>query len=193
GEDCPAVVFSDVKLDDWSHDGIHYCVETKLMKGVGEGLFAPNTVATRGMIITMLYRVEFGENAPAYNGEIKFSDLEEGKWYTDAMIWATEKGILKGLDDGTCRPNQEINREQMASFLYRYAVMKNAVPAGDHDLILAFPADGHTVSNWAVDAMSWATGTGLIKGIGGGALAPQADATRAQVAAVFYRLIEEVL
>ena len=104
------------------------------------------------------------------------------------MIWAAQNEILFGYTDGTCRPNEEITREQLAVFLYRYADMKNAVPEGDHDITLAFPVDGDTVSEWAVEAMSWATGTELIQGYGDGVLAPLENATRAQIATVFERL-----
>ncbi|MBQ6810929.1 MAG: S-layer homology domain-containing protein, partial [Firmicutes bacterium] len=183
----PEKVFEDVKVDDWFYGDVKFCMENGLMKGMSDTAFEPDTIATRGMIVTMLYRLE-GEPAVSEGAEIKFTDLEEDEWYTDAVIWAAQNEILFGYTDGTCRPNEQITREQMACFLYRYADMKEAVPAGDHGLVEAFPADGDTVSEWAVDAMSWATGTELIKGYGDGVLAPQDFAKRSQVAAVFQRL-----
>ena len=177
----------------WAYNYIRYVYEIGLMNGVGNRLFDPEGDATRGMIVTMLYRMETGELDKAYEGENEFTDLEEGAWYTNAMLWATDHEILKGFGDGTCRPHEVVTREQFAAFMYRYAEYKGLVEVGDLDLTLAFPEDGATVSAWAVESMSWAVGVGLISGHDTGLLDPQGNATRAQIASVFYRFINDIL
>ena len=182
-EYCPLSAFTDLDQAAWYHDGVHYALESGLMKGVGEGQFAPAVPASRGMIVTMLWRLE-GEPAPA--GEASFSDVPEGTWYTEAVRWAASSGIAGGYGDGRFGPVNSITREQLVTILCRYARYLGLDTASVSAGLSAFP-DGTAVSPWAAEAMGWAVGAGLISGTEGGLLSPGTDAGRAQVATVLLR------
>lgn len=177
----------------WGYHYIRYAYDNDVMVGIGDRKFAPYGSATRAMVVTMLYRIYTGEidRDYEYKGEIEFTDLPEGKWYTDAMLWATDNDILEGFGDGTCRPNDIITREQLVCFMQRFAAFNgiNTASTGNLD---AF-RDGDKVSSWAKNAMIWAVDIGLIVGRDTGKIDPKYNANRAELAAVFYRLMEEVL
>lgn len=183
---CSAAQFDDVDPSLWYHNGIDYMVDHSYMRGVTNTLppyFAPDDPATRAMIVTILHRME-GVPSSAYR---YFSDVPSGQWYTNAVSWAAQKGIVLGYDDGSFRPDAPITREQLATFFYRYAAYKG----GDmtpHANISGF-ADGASVSLYAQNAMAWAVGKGLIHGVGNNRLDPQGPATRAQVAVIFDRYV----
>ena len=180
---CPAKDFSDVDTRQWYHDGICFVVRNGFMKGVGEGIFAPNANLTRAELVTILYRME-GE--PSVEGKTNpFADVAAGQWYTDAVIWAANEGIVKGLDDTTFAPTARITREQIATILYRYA----GAEAVEEDALKGF-TDAATVSDWAAEAMNWAVSVGLIKGLENHTLAPTGNATRAQIATILMRYCE---
>lgn len=179
--------FSDVKTSAWYHEDVQYVSENGLMKGTGENLFSPDATTTRGMIVTILYRLE-GEPSPT--GACPFQDVASGKYYEKAITWAAENGIVSGFSADTFGPDQNITREQMAAILYRYATYKkyDVSTAGD---LSKFP-DADKVSSYAVDAMKWANAAGLINGSDDGNLYPAGNATRAQVAAILTRFCKNI-
>lgn len=179
--------FSDVKTSAWYHEDVQYVSENGLMKGTGENLFSPDATTTRGMIVTILYRLE-GEPSPI--GACPFQDVASGKYYEKAITWAAENGIVSGFSADTFGPDQNITREQMAAILYRYATYKkyDVSTAGD---LSKFP-DADKVSSYAVDAMKWANAAGLINGSNDGKLYPAGNATRAQVAAILTRFCKNI-
>ena len=182
--DLPDVEYTDVDKEDWSYEAVQYVSKKDLMKGTGEGLFDPNMTTTRGMIVTILYRLE-GEPEAAKSD---FTDVADGQWYANAIGWGAANGIVLGKGDGTFAPEEIITREQMAAILYRYAQYKKYDVTGSASL--ADFADGETVSSWAETEMSWAVSAKLINGKGDGVLDPQGDASRAQAAAILMRFCQ---
>ena len=183
-------IFTDTVATSWYAEHVDKVYDLKLMNGTGEHTFAPNANVTRAMAATVLYRIA-GE--PAVEGEIPFSDVPEGKYYTNAVIWAAQKGVVAGFPDGTFRPNDNITREQLAAILYRYASAEGKVREEDASLD-AFP-DAQTVHAYAKEAMAWAVGEGLINGVGSGGkswLQPANNATRAQFATIISRYMTTV-
>ena len=182
---CPSRMFVDAPAqDNWAHAGIDYCVANGLMKGISETVFDPTGDVTRAQLVTILYRLA-GEPAAEYKGT--FSDVADGLWYTKAIEWAADNGVVNGVGNGKFAPDTAITREQIAAILYRYS----GSPKTEGSLS-AFP-DSASVSPYAVDAMIWATSTGLINGIGQGdktILSPQTKASRAQIASIIMRYAE---
>ena len=178
--------FTDVKEADWFYDAVRYVYENGMMSGTGASTFSPDTTTTRGMIVTILHRME---GMPSAAGE-KFADVPADQYYSDAVAWASANNIVGGYGHGRFGPNDPITREQMATILYRYVQYKgyDTEIAGD---ISTF-ADGSQVSSYAVEAMNWAVGVGLISGVGSNALAPKGSATRAQVATILMRFCNSV-
>ena len=187
GSDCPSAHLKDVDKTQWYHDGIDFVVENNLMQGVSADQFAPNATTTRAMIVTILYRLA---GKPAVNGTSPFSDVANGQWYTEAVIWANNNGIVSGYGNGKFGPTDNITREQMAAILFRYSKFKGYDTSKTTSLN-GF-SDSGTISAYAVEAMKWAVAEGLIKGVGDNKIAPTAGATRAQVATIFMRYIENV-
>lgn len=178
--------FDDVKKSDWYYDDVRFVYDEGLMNGISSKNFAPLSEVTRGMIVTILWRME-GEPAPARG--CQFSDVASGSYYEKAIAWAAENGIVTGISATEFRPDDNITREQLAAILYRYAKYKGMdVSAGETGSIQSF-SDASSVSEYAVTAMKWACGTGLINGISG-KLVPAGTATRAQTAAILHRFCE---
>ena len=177
--------FSDVKTSDWFYDDVRYVCENGLMNGTGSGTFSPKATTTRGMIVTILYRLS-GE--PAVSGVCPFGDVAAGKYYEKAITWAAENKIVSGYADGTFGPDNAITREQLATILFRYVVYKGLDLVTLEDNLSRF-SDRNEISSYAVSAMNWAVGQGLVKG-SGGKLNPKGNATRAQVAAILHRFCE---
>ena len=175
-------VFSDVAENRWSYGSVTYAVENGYMNGVGDGKFDPSGSLTRGMVATVLWRRE-GSPAPA--APSGFEDVPAGKWYTDAIAWAKETGIVNGLTPTTFGPNSFITREQLATMLFRFASTA-PVSVPERADLTPFP-DGGKVSGWADEAMKWAVEAGLINGTNDGRLAPGGKATREQFAAIIER------
>lgn len=185
--DCPSAHLKDVDENAWYHEYIDYVVEKGLMQGVADDLFAPNVTTSRAMIVTILYRLE---GRPAVSGASPFDDVASGQWYTDAIIWANSEGIVEGYGDGKFGTDDNITREQFAAILYRYAKFKGYdVSVGQDTNILSYD-DAFEVSDWAMEAMQWAVGSGLITGRTETTLVPKGDATRAEAAAILMRYIE---
>ena len=184
---CPIRQFTDAKADAWYHDGVHWALETGLMKGVSDTAFAPGTAATRAMVVTMLWRLE-GE--PEAEAPAAFTDVTAGSWYEKAANWAAASGVVTGTSAATFAPNDPVTRQQLVTILYRCARYRNAEMRIDEN-ILDFD-DALTISPWAVEPFRWAVRAGVVTGMGDNRLSPRSDATRAQIAAIFQRFVEAV-
>lgn len=175
--------FNDVEESAWYADAVQFVFEQGLMTGVSKTNFGPDLTTTRGMIVTMLYRLQ-GEPEV---GVGCFSDVNAAAYYADAVTWAAENGIVSGYGSGNFGPNDAITREQLAAILYRYCeAMRYEISARSD---LSAYSDADSISNWATDVISWAHPMGLINGVSKTELAPQATATRAQVAAILERFL----
>lgn len=179
---CPMSVFADLNLTSWYHDSIHFCLENGMMNGVSSDKLDPHGTTSRAMIVTILYRLE-GE--PSVSAENPFNDAADGKWYTNAVIWAAENGIVDGYRDGTFGPMDSITREQLASILYRYAQSKGRGFTDAWMFQLDYP-DASEVSRWADEAMHWCVMQSIINGKDG-KLVPRGDATRTEAATMLMR------
>ena len=173
---CPAKKFPDVDVSLWYHDAIDFVLSKGMMNGTGNGAFAPNAALSRAMLVQILYNIE---GKPAYETELTFTDVAEGAWYYDAVMWAAENGIVLGIGDGTVfAPDANVTREQMVTILYRYAKSPEVKEA---ELTFADAAD---VSDWAAQAVAWAAENGVVKGVGDNKFAPKDNTTRAATAQV---------
>ena len=176
--------FTDVPADAWYLDAVRYVYANGLMIGTSETTFEPETTITRGMIVTILHRLE---GTPKAEG-MSFSDVEEGKWYSDGVAWASANGIVNGFPEGTFEPKTPITREQLATILYRYAKFKGMdVSVGEDTNILSYD-DAFDITDGYAPAMQWAVGSGLIIGTDSTHLSPQRQLTRAQAAAILMSL-----
>lgn len=180
--------FSDVRIADWFYNDVKYVYEKGMMAGTAADVFAPNATTTRAMIVTILYRLE---GSPAVTGTSAFVDVPTGQWYTDAVNWAAANQIVKGTSATTFAPNDSITREQMAAILYRYAQYKGYDVTKKADL--SGYSDNGQVSAYAKDALAWANAAKLINGVTNTTLAPQGNATRAQVSAILHRFCDGVV
>ena len=180
--------FRDVKTADWFYNDVKYVYEKGMMAGTAADVFAPNATTTRAMIVTILYRLE---GSPAVTGTSAFVDVPAGQWYTDAVNWAAANQIVKGTSATTFAPNDSITREQMAAILYRYAQYKGYDVTKKADL--SGYSDNGQVSAYAKDALAWANAAKLINGVTNTTLAPQGNATRAQVSAILHRFCDGVV
>lgn len=183
--------FVDVSSDAWYYESVEYCRKNGLMEGIGNGYFAPMMRTSRAMVAATLYRMS---GSPAVEGENPFTDVLEDAWYTDAVVWASQNGIVKGYGGGKFGPDNSVTREQLVTMLHRYAVI-NGRDTGVRGDLSGF-ADGDGVSAYALDSMAWAVGTGLIEGYTEGnvtILNAKGDALRCQVAALLMRLCENVM
>ena len=175
--------FTDVRSTDWFYNAVIYVFEAGIMQGTSTSpmLFSPNMNLTRAMFVTTLYRLD---GAPAQTGRSAFTDVQNpGSFYHDAVIWAAARGIVLGFEDNTFRPNVNVNREQMATFLHRFAAYTGADMASQAAAFNAFPDSGG-VSDFALEPMRWAVYHRIISG-SEGRLLPRYTATRAQVAQIF--------
>ena len=183
--------FTDVKADAWYYEAVQYVYEKELFAGVTTTTFEPDAPMTRAMLVSVLWRLE---GRPEASGVNPFSDVQDGKWYTSGVLWAASKEIVSGFPNGTFAPDDSITREQMASLIMRYATYKGIELAPGASL--ASFADAGKVQHWSEKAVAWAVAAGIISGNKQGdvyTLAPQASATRAQVASILMRFIENVL
>lgn len=179
----PAMPFTDVNENDWFYDVVLYAYDNGLMTGVSATEFAPNQTTTRGMIVSMLARLEGVTNAE----DAGFADVAANDWYATAVNWAASVGVVNGYEDNTFRPNAPITREQMAAILYNYADYKGYDVSARADL--SDYADAASISSWAEDVLAWANAEGLINGMTATTIDPQGATTRAQTAAMFERFL----
>ena len=182
-----APAFSDVSETDWFAGAVAYVARRGIMQGTGDGLFSPNAPVTRAMLVTMLYRLD---GSPEVSAQIPFTDVEPGSWYYPAVCWAYENGIILGISDTEFGANLDITREQLVTILYRYALKRGLVC--EYGVTLDEFADKDQISPWAVEAMLWAKAEGIISGVSEDTLDPQGAATRAQIAAIFQRFMENI-
>ncbi len=180
-EEKPGMSFADVAADAWYYDAVAYVYENGLMNGTSLTVFSPDVNITRGMVVTILYRMEGEPDA----GVPEFTDVSADAYYTDAVAWAAENDIVKGNDDGTFGPNDDITLEQFAAILYRYAAYKGYDVRDSASLEQYIDAD--EVSGYALEPMQWAVALGLVKGTSATTLAPASNASRAQIATVLMR------
>lgn len=185
GAECPAHLFTDVNPSAWYHEAVDYVLVNGLMSGYGNGLFGPDDILSRAQLCQIIYNLE---GQPATTGGSAFTDVADGAWYADAVTWAAENGIVGGYGGGLFGPEDNITREQLAAILYRYAQTKGYDTASGADL--SAYGDASDVSSWAIPAMQWACGAGVIMGVTESALLPQGSATRAQVATMLMRFCE---
>lgn len=182
---CPSARFTDVDPDRWYHKGVDFAVSNELMNGVSETLFRPNGTLTRGQVVTVLYRMA---GAPETEGRSPFTDVKTGRFYSDAVTWAAENGIVKGVTESLFVPDAPVTREQLVTFLARYAAELDQVEIGGQGSLHTY-SDAASVSHYAVEAMTWAVSNGVIDGMDG-KLAPKGTATRAQLATILMRYCE---
>ncbi len=178
--------FSDVNKDDWHYEAVKYVYENNLMQGTGNG-FEPDGKMSRAMLVTVLYRLAQAE----FDGKAQiFKDVKEDMWYSEAVFWAYSNGIINGISSTEFAPDSDVSREQMALIIYRFAKM-NGFITEENEEDLSF-SDINEVSDFALDAIIWANKTNLIKGTDEKTLSPKASATRAQVAAILMRFLENI-
>lgn len=180
-----AEIFTDIEPGSWYEEVVQFAYDKGIMTGTSDTTFEPNTTTTRGMIVSILHRLE---GSPVVTEEA-FSDVSADDWYGQAVAWASSEGIVGGYGDGTFLPNKAITREEMASILYRYALYKEQDVSARADLSKYTDAD--QVGAWAKEVMQWANAEGLINGMTEDTLVPQGNATRAQVAAMFQRYLNK--
>ena len=178
--------FTDISEKDWFYGDVMFVYENGLMLGTSKTLFSPHETAMRGMMATILWRME---GSPVPKGKNSFTDVEAGKWYADAITWTAENGIFAGYGKDKFGPDDPITREQLAAIFYRYADYKgyDLTVKGDLDKF----KDADKITDYAKTAMQWAVGSGLVKGKSGNLLDPQGTATRAEIAAMLHRFIEK--
>lgn len=185
----PPMAFSDVNEGDWFYNEVRYVYENGLMTGMGDHIFAPNTEASRGMVVTVLHRMEGSPAAELAN----FSDVPANQYYAQPVGWANANGIVSGYggnETGTFGPNNSITREQLAAVLYRYAARKGLDTTARGDLSVF--TDQGAIQEYAVEPLSWAVGVGLINGMGDGTVLPGGNATRAQIATILTRYCQNI-
>ena len=178
--------FTDISEKDWFYGDVMFVYENGLMLGTSKTLFSPHETSMRGMMATILWRME---GSPVPKGKNSFTDVEAGKWYADAITWTAENGIFAGYGKDKFGPDNPITREQLAAIFYRYADYKgyDLTVKGDLDKF----KDADKITDYAKTAMQWAVGSGLVKGKSGNLLDPQGTATRAEIAAMLHRFIEK--
>ena len=177
-------IFQDITPNAWYTDAVQYVYDNGIMKGMGNGTFAPGESMTRAMVAQILYAQA---GSPEVSGDIPFTDVPAGKWYSDAILWANQNDVVAGMGDGTFAPSANITRQEYAAILYRCE--KSPAVSGSLD----FP-DANTVSGWATDAVLWATQNGIINGTANNGvtlLDPKGTATRAQSAVILKGYLEK--
>ena len=184
--DCHLAAFEDLSPDAWYHPYVDYAVEMKLMNGTSGTTFAPGGAATRGAIVSILYRLAGSPET----GTAAFADVKEGAWYAAATAWAAENGIVSGYSDSRFGPEDPITREQLALILYRYAEHLGHGYEARADL--SGFSDSPSVHAWAYQAVSWANSEGLLNGRTATTLAPGETALRAEIAAILMRFCQGI-
>ncbi len=188
-EETETISFLDVKERDWFYEAVSYAVENGLMSGMSEDIFAPNTPLTREMLAVVLYNVEGQPESAEAN---TFTDVKGDMWYTEAILWANENGIVAGYDNGAYGVGDLITREQFATILYRYAQFKGYDTTQGGMAVREF-SDYENISDYARPAMAWAVNAGIMGGMGDGTLMPQGKATRAEAATMLMNFCENIV
>ena len=180
--------FSDVTRDAWHFRSVRFAYSNGLMNGIGAGQFSPDTNISRAMIVTTLWRLE---GSPSIESISLFNDVADGHWYSAAVAWASDNGIVSGMGNGMFAPNDIATREQLATILYNYARFKGIDTAADS--FTSDFADEDAVSSWALSAMQWANTNGIIRGRTLSTIVPSGTATRAETATMLQQFIENLM
>lgn len=181
-------VFRDVSADDWFFNAVYDAYGRGLMVGESSDLFAPNDSMTRAMLITTLYRMS---GSPAVTGENPYSDVPAGSYYEKAVIWAMQKGVANGMGGGKFEPDARVTRQQAVTMLYRYAVKIAGIRTDERAELGRF-TDSTKINAYAITAMRWAVGSGLMKGYPDNTLQPNGTLTRAEAATLLVWLAAKV-
>ena len=182
--------FVDVPGDAWYAGGVRYVYAHGLMNGTGNWRFSPNRTTTRAMVATILYRIE---GSPRVYGSSQFTDVKAGSWYEDAVIWATQNGIVEGYSKKEFGADDAVTREQLAAMLYRYADYCRCDLSAGRYVDLSKFSDLHEISDYAIPALRWAVGEGILEGRTGKRLAPADTASRAEISMMLMRFCEDVV
>ena len=185
---CASHLFSDVDAGQWYHEAIDFVTASGLMKGMNLGIFEPNGTMTRAQLVTVLYRMA-GSPTVTAGENFAFTDVNEGDWYYDAVIWAVENGITMGKTASLFAPNEAVTREQTATFFYRYAKLTGAAEASGTELSFA---DAALVSGYAKEAVAWCVENGILQGMGNNTLNPKGNCLRSHVATMLMNFCEEI-
>lgn len=184
-----AMNFTDVATTDWFYSAVEFTYAEGFFTGTSDTTFSPYGATNRAMIIAILYRMD---GSPAVSGSSTFTDVSSSDYYYNALLWATQNEIAQGYDDGKFHPYDSITREQMATFIARYAAyLGHDITAASSTTFDSFPDKGQ-VSSYAVDAMKWVTANGIING-SDGLLSPYSTAIRAQAAQILYNFCMNIL
>ena len=181
-------VFRDVSADDWFFNAVYDAYGRGLMVGESSDLFAPNDSMTRAMLITTLYRMS---GSPAVTGENPYSDVPAGSYYEKAVIWAMQKGVANGMGGGKFEPDTRVTRQQAVTMLYRYAVKIAGIRTDERAELGRF-TDSAKINAYAITAMRWAVGSGLMKGYPDNTLQPNGTLTRAEAATLLVWLAAKI-
>ena len=185
---CPITAFTDASATAWYHDGVHFALENNIMSGYGNGKFGPGDTTSRAMMAQILWNME---GKPVVNYAMSYTDVDTDAWYAEAVRWATAQGIMSGYGYNKFGPNDDMTREQLVTIMYRYAQMKKVdVSIGEDTNILSYD-DAFDVSEWAVPAMQWAVGAGIVNGTSASTLSPKNNASRAEIATIVMRYCEQ--
>lgn len=189
-ENCPSAGYTDVPAPgNWAHEGIDYAISNGLFQGTSETTFSPDLAMTRAMLVTVLYRLE---QMPEVRGKLRFEDVPEDSYYANAVLWASNNGIVNGTDELSFSPDSTLTREQLATILYRFAAYKRGSAAAAETFVLDGYGDSPNVASYAREALAWAVELGLIRGdtsTGDLLLNPRGNASRAQVAVILMRFL----
>ena len=181
------VPFTDVSEKDWYYNAVKFAYDNGLMSGVSDTAFEPNANTTRGMIVTVMYRLE---NEPNVNIDNSFKDVKSSDYYGNAIYWAKQNNIVTGYNSTTFAPNDNITREQMTAILYRYASYKGY--SVDKTSDLSEFTDVSNINDYALKPVKWAVASNLISGMGDSTISPLGNASRAQIATILMRFIENL-
>lgn len=184
-DDKPAEqIFTDVSSGDWFYHDVKKAMELGIFEGYPDGSFKPKVSITRAMFVQIIYRAA-GE--PMHEGIEPFADVPEGSWYYDAVCWAYENGVVKGVSEDSFAPERTIDRQQMATMLFNYCSFIGQTSPEQYDSLESF-VDTEEISDYAREPMQWVVGVGLVQGVGENRLAPKMDASRSQAAAIMVRM-----
>lgn len=187
GEETPSLPFTDLDENAWYYPAVQYVFEHEMMLGTSDTAFSPSGKLSRAMVAQILYNLE---GRPAVEGTRNFTDVQEGVWWTPAIAWAKENGIVNGYEDNTFQPQKNVTRQEFAKMMYNYAAYKGYDLTADGDLTEY--ADGGSVSGWAMESMAWANGNQLINGFEDQTLRPLGTATRVQAAQILMNFRENM-
>ncbi len=182
-----AVSFSDVPAGCWYEEAVYWAVENNITAGVGNGKFGPNLELTRGQVVTMIWSIQ---GKPNPSGSSPFSDVPTGLWYSNAVIWAAEKGIVAGLPGGVFKPNQNITRQDLVAILYRYAKFKYGSVSAPSNALQGY-SDASKVASYAREGMCWAVANRIVSGTSATTLSPLGTASRCQLVQMLYSWLKD--